>query len=64
MKRLNIYINKLVNLTIKNKLGHNQMLSGYITNVGKQWILFIDTDGTEHPYKRELIQDVKIITSK
>lgn len=64
MKRLNAYVNSLVNITLKNKNGHTNSLSGYITHCGKDWILFLDQDKNERPFKKESVSDVKLIATK
>ena len=63
MKRLKTLSNRLVNITITVK-GFNQSLSGYISTVGKEYILFIDQDKKERPIKRSSITTVKLITNE
>ena len=55
------YKNKLVNITVRNNVGHLQMLSGYFSTIGKDHVLFLDSDKLEHPFKKVNIVDVKII---
>jgi len=64
MKRLSTYINKLVNLTIKSKLGFTCNISGHVSAIGKEYILLIDSDKVEHSFKRTHIEDIKLIKKK
>ena len=54
------YVNKLVNLTIKVN-GYTQSISGHISNVGKEYILFLDQDSKERPIQRKSIVKVTLI---
>ena len=63
MKRLKSYVNQLVNITIKVNGGHSQSISGHVTTVGKEYILFLDQDGKERPFKRAVVARVEIIKS-
>ena len=58
MKKLKSYQNQLVNITVKNVIGHLQTISGHIAYVGKDHILFIDQDKSEHPFKRKSIINI------
>lgn len=61
MLRLNAYINQLVSITIKNKLRHDHNLSGWISAIGKDNVLFLDQDKVEHSFKKDTIIEIKCI---
>jgi hypothetical protein len=61
MKQLKPYLNKLVNITVQNKMGLTSNLSGNIGNIGKSYILFTDQDGNERPFRKDAVIDVKLI---
>ena len=63
MKRLKSYINKLVNIMVNVK-GFPQSLSGHISTVGKEYILFLDQDKNERPIKKSSITKVIIIKNE
>jgi hypothetical protein len=65
MKRIQPYqINCLVNLTVKSKTGNVNTMSGYISTVGKEYILFLDQDGIEHPFRKSCIIEIKQIQNE
>jgi hypothetical protein len=61
MKRLTKYINKLVNITMTSKIGHDFTMSGHISAVGKEYFLILDQDKREHSYRKDLLNNIVII---
>jgi len=50
----------MINLTLRNQYGHIQTLSGTLAYTGEKYIIIVDQDGLEHPFKRSQI--VEMIT--
>ena len=64
MKRFTTYINKLINVTVKTRLGFTFTMSGYVTAVGKEHILILDSDENEHSYKKSQVTEITCIRKK
>ena len=59
--RLKQYENKPVRLTYRRN-GHANVIHGIVTNVGKDFILFLEWHGKkEMPVNKKLIKEIEIV---
>ena len=58
------YLNKLVNVSVTNKIGHISTLSGFLTTISHEFFIVLDQDKAEHIFRKKDLHDIKIISDE